>query len=137
MSEMFAHISIHFTPSVCGCMRSRETECLCMHENASGHFVCVFAQSETRGGECRSPLRSSAALRGIASLIAVEKPHQCQAALIYVPEPLHLQLLSIRLYNIPPIVQLAALSALPRPVSKDLPHTQSQLGSGEKRREGV
>lgn len=31
--------------------------------------------------------------------------------------PLHLQLLSIRLYNTRPIVPLPALSALPRPVS--------------------
>lgn len=40
------------------------------------------------------------------------------AALIYVCEPVHLQLLSIKLYNIPPIVHLPLLSGLPRPVSR-------------------
>lgn len=49
-------------------------------------------------------------------------------ALIYVPEPLHLQLLSIRLYNISLIVQLPALSSLPRPVSKTCP-THNHSGS--------
>lgn len=48
------------------------------------------------------------------------------AALIYVSEPVHLQLLSIKLYNIPPIVRLLPLSALPRPVSRTRTrHTRS------------
>lgn len=66
---------------VCVCMKM----CICVFARVclvSGHFICVFSQSKTRGGICRSPLLSFAlvlSLRGIASLIAVEKPHQCQA----------------------------------------------------------
>lgn len=52
--------------------------------------------------------------------------------LIYVPEPLHLQLLSIRLYNIRPIVQLPALSALPRPVSKTSPTHNHTTGAARR-----
>lgn len=40
------------------------------------------------------------------------------AALIYVSERVDLQLLSIKHYNIPPIVHLLLLSARPRPVSR-------------------
>lgn len=52
------------------------------------------------------------------------------AALIYVAEPLHLRLLSIKLYNIPPIVHLPALSALPRPVGRTRPARTSKTAVG-------
>lgn len=52
------------------------------------------------------------------------------AALIYVAEPLHLRLLSIKLYNIPPIVHPPALSALPRPVSRTGPARTSKTAGG-------
>lgn len=45
--------------------------------------------------------------------------------------PFHLQLLSIKLDNIPPIVQLPALSGRPRPVSKTCP-THNHTGEREK-----
>lgn len=52
------------------------------------------------------------------------------AALIYVAEPLHLRLLSIKLYNIPPIVHLPALSAQPRPVGRTRPARTSKTAGG-------
>lgn len=60
------------------------------------------------------------------------------AALIYVAEPLHLRLLSIKLYNIRPIVHLPALSALPRPVGRTMPARTSKTAGvgGGKRWEG-
>lgn len=58
------------------------------------------------------------------------------AALIYVSEPVHLQLLSIKLYNIPPIVHLPLLSALPRPVSKTGTRRTHSNCTGRKRESG-
>lgn len=61
------------------------------------------------------------------------------AALIYVCEHVHLQLLSIKLYNIPPTVHLLLLSGQPRPVSRTRTrHTHcnwpsSKGGGGEER----
>lgn len=55
------------------------------------------------------------------------------SVLIYVSDPLHLQLLSIRLYNISPIVQHPALSALPRFDSRASPihnHMGAARGGG-------
>lgn len=70
--------------------------------------------------------------RGIAPLIAVEKPHQCQVRwfMSLNPHHHHLQLLSIRLYNIPPIVQPQALSSLVRPVSGSCPAHNHRRSSG-------
>lgn len=58
-------------------------------------------------------------------------------ALIYVPEPLHLQLLSIRLYNACPIVPLPALSALPRPVSRTGPAHDHTTGAAREEGRGT
>lgn len=43
------------------CMHEKVHMCLCESVSPmSGHFICVFPQSETRGGVCRSPLLSYA-----------------------------------------------------------------------------
>lgn len=115
-------------------------ECLCMHENASLCVLqvisCVSSLNRRQGEENVGPL--SDPLPRCSERYCL--PYCCWKApsvpgtLIYVPEPLHLQLLSIRLYNIRPIVQLPALSALPRPVSKTSPthnHTTGAARGGE------
>lgn len=45
---------------------------------------------------------------------------------IYVPDPFHLQLLSIRLYNIPPHCSAAGVIGPTQACQQPLPHTQSQ-----------
>ena len=52
-------------------------------------------------------------------------------ALIYVPDPHHLQPLSIRIYNIPPLFSSHVIGAA-QACRQDQPHTQSHRG----RREG-
>lgn len=117
-------------------------ECLCMHENVSFVRVCgrqvisyVSFLNLRQGEEYVGPLSHPLPwyFERYCLPYCCWKAPSVPGALIYVPEPLHLQLLSITLYNIPPIVQLLALSALPRPVSKTCPthnHTRRSKRKG-------
>lgn len=117
--------------SVCICMKKVH---MCLWKSASGHFISYVSSLNLRQGEQYvGPL--SYPLPWISERYCLSyccwKAPSVPGAVIYVPDPLHLQLLSIRLYNIPPIVQLPALSALPRPVSRTCP-THNHTGSSER-----
>ena len=141
--RLFVHTFILHRMSVDVCFQERLLcmyECLCMHENASlwAHQVISYVSSLNlrQGEKCVGPLSDPepCCSERYCFPYCCWKAPSVPGVLIYVPEPLHLQLLSIRLYNIPPIVQLPALSALPRPVSKTCPthnHTRSSKRRGE------
>lgn len=60
-----------FTPSPSPCVSCAQK---CCRASASGHFFC----ETRRRKEVPAPIFCHGALRGITSLIAVEKHHQCQ-----------------------------------------------------------
>lgn len=86
---------------------------------------CFFSQPETRGvcWSLSSPLLCHAALRGIAFLIAVEKPHQCQALWFMSLNPSTFSSFPLGFTIFPPLFSSRRYRPCPGLSARPTPHT--------------